>query len=230
MRAERGEAGPRRVLFVFAWLVVGGEETEVRLLARHLDPARYRIDVVACLRKPDMPEQTHAQLAALGVDVDTAPYALSFEDTVAYLTRKIPGYDIVVGCQNVADLYPALERLRLTPPLIEHGGLVEEALAGRSTSPPATSACAAASATRPPAAWPVAPTTRWKFPPWWIWGKPTPPRGPIPAAAAPARPWGCRRTRPSSAGWDGWTARSGWRTSSAPRRWSARRRRTPASW
>ena len=38
-----GESGPRRVLFVFAWLVVGGEETEVRLLAQHLNPARYTI-------------------------------------------------------------------------------------------------------------------------------------------------------------------------------------------
>ena len=28
--------------------------------------ARYRIDVVACFRKPGMPEQTHRQLAALG--------------------------------------------------------------------------------------------------------------------------------------------------------------------
>ncbi len=28
----------RRLLFVFHWLVVGGEETEVRLLARHLRP------------------------------------------------------------------------------------------------------------------------------------------------------------------------------------------------
>lgn len=121
---------PRRILFVFAWLVVGGEETEVRLLARHLDPKRYRIDVVACLRRPGMPEQTHEQLAALGVDVDTAPYVLSFEDTIVYLARKIPGYDLVVGCQDVADLYPALERLPLVPPLIEHGGLVQEALAG----------------------------------------------------------------------------------------------------
>lgn len=121
---------PRRILFVFAWLVVGGEETELRLLARHLDPTRYRIDVVACFRKPGMPDQTHEQLAALGIDVDTAPYLLSFEDTVAYLARKIPGYDIVVGCQNVADLYPALERLRLVPAVIEHGGLVSEALAG----------------------------------------------------------------------------------------------------
>jgi len=123
-------APPVRILFVFAWLVVGGEETEVRLLARNLDRSRYRIDVVACFRKSNMPEQTHEQLASLGVDVDTTPYDLSFEDTVGYLATKIAGYDIVVSCQNVADIYPALERLHLRPPLIEHGGLVSEALAG----------------------------------------------------------------------------------------------------
>lgn len=121
---------PRRVLFVFAWLVVGGEETEVRLLARHLDPAHYQIEVVACFRRPGMPEQTHAQLEALGVSVDRTPYTLSFEDTVAYLARKIPAYDIVVACQAVPDVYPALELLHNPPPLIEHGGLVSEALAG----------------------------------------------------------------------------------------------------
>jgi len=119
-----------QVLFVFAWLVVGGEETEVRLLARNLDRSRYHLDVVACFRKPGMPEQTHEQLRALGVDVDTTPYELSFEDTVGYLARKVAGYDVVVSCQNVADIYPALERLHLRPPLIEHGGLVSEALAG----------------------------------------------------------------------------------------------------
>ncbi|MDB5524549.1 MAG: group 1 glycosyl transferase [Rhizobium sp.] len=121
---------PIRILFVFAWLVVGGEETEVRLLARNLDRARYRIDVVACFRKPNMPDQTHEQLTALGIDVDTVPYELSFEDTIAYLSNKIAGYDVVVSCQNVADIYPALERIHLRPPLIEHGGLVSEALAG----------------------------------------------------------------------------------------------------
>lgn len=124
------ETAPIHILFVFAWLVVGGEETEVRLLAGNLDPRRFRIDVVACFRKPGMPEQTHEQLAALGVDVDTTPYQMSFEDTVVYLAGKISGYDIVVSCQNVADIYPALERLHLRPPLIEHGGLVSEALAG----------------------------------------------------------------------------------------------------
>ena len=121
---------PIRILFVFAWLVVGGEETEVRLLARHLDPKRYRIDVLPCFRKEGMPDRTHAQLAELGIQVDTTAYELSFEDTIHYLSRRLSGYDLVVSCQNVADIYPALERLALRPPLIEHGGLVSEALAG----------------------------------------------------------------------------------------------------
>jgi len=121
---------PKRVLFVFAWLVVGGEETEVRLLAQNLDRSRYTLEVVACFRKPNMPEQTHCQLEALGVPVDKTPYNLSFADTVEYLARKIPHYDIVVACQAVPDVYPALERLAQRPPLIEHGGLVEEALRG----------------------------------------------------------------------------------------------------
>lgn len=121
---------PRRVLFVFAWLVVGGEETEVRLLARHLDRARYRIDVVACQRRAGMPTQTHEQLAALGIDVDQTPYTLSFAETVAYLAEKMADYDVIVACQAVPDVYPALERMAHPPPLIEHGGLVVEAHAG----------------------------------------------------------------------------------------------------
>src|SRR5438105_2621013 len=111
----------RRVLFVFAWLVVGGEETEVRLLARNLDPAKYLIEVVACFRKANMPEQTHSLLEAMNVAVDRTPYDLSFRETVDYLARKIPAYDLVVACQAVPDAYPALERLSSPPPLIEHG-------------------------------------------------------------------------------------------------------------
>jgi polysaccharide biosynthesis protein PelF len=123
-------ANPRRILFVFAWLVVGGEETEVRLLAHHLDRRRFQIDVVACFRKPGMPEQTHRQLAELGIAVDRTPYALSFEETVAYLAERLPAYDLVVACQAVPDVHPALARCADPPPLIEHGGLVREALTG----------------------------------------------------------------------------------------------------
>ena len=124
------DAGKIRILFVFAWLVVGGEETEVRLLARHLPRDRYRIDVIPCFRKEGMPDQSHDQLRALGIHVDTTAYDLGFEDTIDYLRRRLSDYDIVVSGQNVADIYPALERLKLRPPLIEHGGLVSEALAG----------------------------------------------------------------------------------------------------
>lgn len=124
------DAGKIRILFVLAWLVVGGEETELRLLARTLPRDRYRIDVIPCFRKDGMPDQTTDQLRALGIHVDTTPYSLGFEDTVDYLRRRICRADVVVSCQNVADIYPALERLALRPPLIEHGGLVSEALAG----------------------------------------------------------------------------------------------------
>jgi polysaccharide biosynthesis protein PelF len=82
------DAGKIRILFVLAWLVVGGEETELRLLARTLPRDRYRIDVIPCFRKEGMPEQTEQQLRALGIHVDTTPYALSFEDTVDYLRRR----------------------------------------------------------------------------------------------------------------------------------------------
>lgn len=119
-----------RIVFVMAWLVVGGEETEIRLLARTLPRDRYRITVIPCFRKNGMPDQTHRQLADLGVQVDTTPYALGFDDTVAYLRRALSGADVVVSCQNVADIYPALDHMAIRPPLIEHGGLVSEALAG----------------------------------------------------------------------------------------------------
>ncbi len=128
----QGGDAPYKILFVFGWLVVGGEETELRLLAKHIDRSRFSLEVVACFWKPGMPTQAREQLQALGVPIDETPYSLSFDDTVAYLVTKFPQYDLVVACQGVPDVYPALERIEphLRPPLIEHGGLVKEALAG----------------------------------------------------------------------------------------------------
>ncbi|MDP9086484.1 MAG: glycosyltransferase [Pseudomonadota bacterium] len=119
-----------RILFVFAWLGSSDEEADVRLLSQALDPARHTIDIVACFNAQGVPEQSNKSLAGLGVRVDLTPYHLSFEETVAYLASIIPGYDAVVSCQNVADIYPALERMHLRPPLIERGSSVPEALAG----------------------------------------------------------------------------------------------------
>ena len=122
---------PKRVVWVFAWLVVGGEETELRLLARHLDPRKYSIEVVACFRADNMTDQTHAQLEDLEIEVDCTAYDLPFEDTVKFLSYRLLDADIIVTSQNVRDVFPALERIEArgpkVPPLIEHGGLVEEA-------------------------------------------------------------------------------------------------------
>ena len=101
MSNVRNPRSPRRVLFVFGWLIVGGEETEARLLARHLDRARYTIEVVAWLHKPNMPDQTHQQLEALGVRVDRTPYGLVLEEKSAYLADKVTGYDLVVSFQGM---------------------------------------------------------------------------------------------------------------------------------
>jgi glycosyltransferase involved in cell wall biosynthesis len=104
----------------------------VQLLARHLNPDRYSLEVMACFRKANMPEQTHAKLAELGIPVDQTAYDLSSEETIEYLAQKLVGYDIIVACQGVREVYPALERMlpHCRPPLIEHGGLVSEARAG----------------------------------------------------------------------------------------------------
>lgn len=122
---------PRRIVWVFGWLVVGGEETELRLLARHLDPTRFQIEVVACFRAEGMSEQTHAQLDDLNIAVDRTAYELGFEDTVKFLSYRLQEADIVVSSQNVRDVFPALERIaargQQVPPWVEHGGLVEEA-------------------------------------------------------------------------------------------------------
>jgi polysaccharide biosynthesis protein PelF len=119
-----------RILFVFGWLVVGGEETEVRLLARHLDRRRYQIEVLTCLHRDGMPIQTHHQLRELGIAVDCTPFRLDHDRTVEYLARKMAHYDIVVACQAVQTVRPALARMAQPPAVIEHGGTVREAWRG----------------------------------------------------------------------------------------------------
>jgi polysaccharide biosynthesis protein PelF len=117
-----------RVLFVFAWVVVGGEETEVRLLARNLDPRRYELEVLSTYRRPNMPSQSHEQLEALGVPVDTACYGLPPEEHPPHIARRIREgrFDVVVACQGVRPIYPAYDLLDAPPALVEHGGLVSE--------------------------------------------------------------------------------------------------------
>ena len=120
---------PTRILFVFDWLVIGGEETEVRLLARNLD-RRHELHVLACFRNERMTSLTANGLRAMGVPVDTECYDLDDEGRAGYIAGLIQrgGFDIVVACQGVQHAYGALRLLAPDerPALIEHGGLVNE--------------------------------------------------------------------------------------------------------
>lgn len=58
------------------------------------------------------------------------PWHLEPQSARGYLADRVAGYDVVVSCQDVAGIYPALERLHWHPPLIEYGCLVVEAMAG----------------------------------------------------------------------------------------------------
>jgi polysaccharide biosynthesis protein PelF len=127
---RRNESEACRVLFVFDWLVVGGEETELRLLAQNLDRRRYHLGVAACFRHEGMTDMTVQALGCLGLPLDTSCYALDDAERSAYLRRLIrrDGYDVVVACQGVQHAYRALKGLAPDerPILIEHGGLVSE--------------------------------------------------------------------------------------------------------
>jgi polysaccharide biosynthesis protein PelF len=128
--ADAADAAPIRVLFVFDWLVIGGEETEVRLLARTLNPRRYEIHVLACFDNGRMSPLTADGLRTMGVPLDTTCYRLDDEGRARYiadLIRRV-GFEIVVACQGVQHAHRAL---RLLPPgdrpaLVEHGGIVDE--------------------------------------------------------------------------------------------------------
>ncbi|WP_210530337.1 hypothetical protein [Rubellimicrobium arenae] len=119
-----------RLLFVPAFLDAGPVAQEILHLARHLPRVGYAITVLPASRGPGSPGPTLDRLHAMGARVDTTAFDLSFADTVTYLARRLPRADLVVSWQDVADIYPALERLALRPPLIERGFSVREALSG----------------------------------------------------------------------------------------------------
>lgn len=121
---------PTRVLFVFDWLVIGGEETEVRLLARALDPQRYQICVLACFTNGRMTALTANGLRAMGVPLDTTCYDLDDVARARYIADLIrrERFQIVVACQGVQHPHRALQLLapEERPALVEHGGIVSE--------------------------------------------------------------------------------------------------------
>ncbi|MEM1323743.1 MAG: glycosyltransferase [Bacteroidota bacterium] len=119
------------ILFVMTNLRTGGEETEISLLAQHLDRRKFDLQVLSC-SAVDEASFAPAALREAQVVYDTHCHALnSAEEKVGYIVDYIQRKNIrvVVACQDVSLAYHAVSRLpKEQVVFIEHGGIPEEAL------------------------------------------------------------------------------------------------------
>jgi len=127
---RRPSRTPIDVLFLMNAIRIGGEETELEVLARCLDRQRFRLHVASTLPF-DEPTMV-ARVRAEGVEVDQRCHTLSDDDKVAQLralirTRRIR---VVVACQDTRLAYRVFEGLSPAEcRLVEHGGVIEEVAA-----------------------------------------------------------------------------------------------------
>lgn len=117
------------ILFLMTQMRTGGEETELSLIAKHLDRSRFRLSVASGWAVSE-PSPAVERLARLQIPLDTACHGMaSIEEKAAYLSSKIvtEKIRILVACQNTGLAY---EVMRLLDPeqcrLIEHAGIAAE--------------------------------------------------------------------------------------------------------
>lgn len=117
------------VLFLMTHLRTGGEESEVAVLARHLNRNRFPLAVASAwaINEPSPAVDT---LRRLEVPVDTACHHIpAVPEKAGYLVDKIRQEKIrlLVACQNTQLAYEVMGRLRPDEcVLIEHAGIVGE--------------------------------------------------------------------------------------------------------
>ncbi len=123
----RPQQTPIDVLFLMNAIRIGGEETELQILSRHLDRGRFRLHIVS-LYPFDDPTAV-AALRAESVAIDTRCHAMGDDDKVAHVrafirSRKVR---VVVACQDTRLAYRVFKGLSAGEcSLVEHGGVVEE--------------------------------------------------------------------------------------------------------
>lgn len=117
------------VLFLMTHLRTGGEESEVAILARHLDRTRFPLSVASGWAV-DEPSPAVEKLRALDIPVDTSCHRLpTLQEKVDYLVNKIRQEQIqlVVACQSTRLAYEVMGWLHSDEcRLIEHAGTVDE--------------------------------------------------------------------------------------------------------
>jgi glycosyltransferase involved in cell wall biosynthesis/MoaA/NifB/PqqE/SkfB family radical SAM enzyme len=129
-RRRRASRAPIDVLFLMNALRIGGEETELTILARYLD--RTRFDLHVCSLYPFDDPITVARLRGQGASIDTRCHAMADDEKVKYLRDLIRKRRtrVVVACQDVRIAYRVFQGLHPSEcRLIEHGGVVEETAA-----------------------------------------------------------------------------------------------------
>jgi len=127
---RRRRPAPIDVLFLMNAVRIGGEETELQVLARHLDRERFRLHA-ASLFPFDEPTVV-ARLEGEGLAVDTSCHALADDEKVAHLRGLIRsrGIRVAVACQDTRLAYRVFEGLSPAEcSLVEHGGVAVEASA-----------------------------------------------------------------------------------------------------
>lgn len=117
------------VLFLLTHLRTGGEETEVALLAQHLDQERFPLSV-ATGWPINEPSTVVDKLRSREIYVDTSCHAMAtLSEKADYLADKIRKNKIriLVACQNTELAYEVISRLRPDEcVLIEHAGTAGE--------------------------------------------------------------------------------------------------------
>jgi radical SAM protein with 4Fe4S-binding SPASM domain len=120
---------PVTVLFLMSVMRTGGEESEVAILAEHLDRRRFRVLVLSAFPVNE-PSPAAVRLRALGVDIDEGCHSIEdFGQKVDYVAKLIrrERVRLVVACQDTALAYYVFHGI--SPEecrLIEHGGIISE--------------------------------------------------------------------------------------------------------
>ncbi len=120
---------PIPVMFLMNSVRTGGEESEVKILARYLNRSRFPLSVLSLY---DVGEAAPAieELLASGITIDTACHGLpGTEEKVQYVVNKIRKEQIriVVACQDTRTAFHVFNHILPDEcRLIEHGGIIEE--------------------------------------------------------------------------------------------------------
>jgi glycosyltransferase involved in cell wall biosynthesis/MoaA/NifB/PqqE/SkfB family radical SAM enzyme len=119
---------PIRIMFLMNNMRLGGEEREVQVLARNLDPSSYAMSVLSLQPTSEISPMTE-RIRKVGVEVNEDCHSLSWDDKLRYVVNFVRNQEIriVVACQDTRYAYEIFKHISPSScRLIEHGGIILE--------------------------------------------------------------------------------------------------------